>query len=67
MLSLANSFRDALAAADDAALRTAAAAFVEQNEEDAEVEDVIAFLKELATLAAGAAAQGHHLYCTISL
>ncbi|ATY13922.1 hypothetical protein CU254_28455 [Amycolatopsis sp. AA4] len=67
VLSLANSFRDALAAADDGALQTAAAAFVEQNEEDAEVEDVIAFLKELAALAAGAAAEGHRLYCTISL
>ncbi len=66
-MSLADSFRDALATADDAARQDAAAAFAGQNEEDVEAEHIVTFLKELATLAAGAAAQGHHLYCTISL
>lgn len=68
VLSLADSFRDALASADDAARQTAAAAFAEQCErDDIEAEDLLPFLRELAAMAAGATAEGRHLYCTISL
>lgn len=67
VFSLADSFRDALATADDAALRDAAAAFAEEQEEHVKAEHIVPFLKELAALAQGAIAEGHHLYCTISL
>ncbi|WP_326565154.1 hypothetical protein VSH64_25260 [Amycolatopsis rhabdoformis] len=64
VLSLAESFRDGLATADDDALRVAAVAFVERNERGA-AEDLVAFLKELGALAQGAKADGHRLYCTV--
>ncbi|MBB1158719.1 MULTISPECIES: hypothetical protein [Amycolatopsis] len=67
VLSLADSFRDALATADDTALQAAAAAFAEEQVEDVEAEHLVPFLKELAALAGGAAEEGHHLYCAISL
>ncbi|WP_033290893.1 hypothetical protein [Amycolatopsis jejuensis] len=65
ILSLADSFRDALAAADVGALHAAAVAFVEVNEAG-EVEEVAGFLTELAVLAKGAVENGHRLYCEIA-
>ncbi|MFB9923996.1 hypothetical protein ACFORO_29890 [Amycolatopsis halotolerans] len=67
VLSLANSFRDALAAADDTALQDASAAFAEQHWQEISAELLVPFLKELAALAKGAATDGHRLYCTIWL
>ncbi|MEW2505857.1 MULTISPECIES: hypothetical protein [unclassified Amycolatopsis] len=64
VVSLADAFRDSLATAGDAALHDAAVAFVARNE-GGEVEPIVAFLKELAVLARGAAAEEHRLYCNI--
>ncbi|WP_239154708.1 hypothetical protein [Amycolatopsis sp. FDAARGOS 1241] len=64
MVSLADTFRDSLATADDNALHAAAVAFIARNE-SGELEHLVAFLKELAVLAKGAVADGHRLYCNV--
>ncbi|MFI5615094.1 hypothetical protein [Amycolatopsis sp. NPDC051903] len=64
VVSLADAFRDSLAAADDNVLHAAAVAFIARNE-SGELEHIVAFLRELAVLAKGAVAGGHRLYCNV--
>ncbi|WP_275294636.1 hypothetical protein [Amycolatopsis sp. La24] len=64
VVALSGSFRDALATADDDALRAAVAAFAEQDELG-ETDGLLPFLKELAVLANGAVTHRHQLCCRI--
>ena len=65
VVTLTDACRDALAVAEDDALHTAVVAFAAAQEEPGDTSGLFPFLKELAVLAKGAAANGHHLYCQI--